>query len=67
MCLMKWAEKKIRKFSAWDMAMTKIALIAFGMMIGAYWAVYVRPYVSALFVIWIVLYLILIYRFFRKK
>ena len=66
MCLMKWMEKKIRKMSTWDMAMTKIALISFGMMVGAYWSSFVRPYVTTLLIIWAVLYIIIAYRFFKK-
>lgn len=66
MDLMKWAEKKIRKMSAWDMAMTKIALIAFGMVVGAYTSSFVKRNVYTFIIVWAVLYLVLIYKLFKK-
>lgn len=66
MWLMKWAEKKIRKMSAWNMAMAKIAWIAFGMVIGAYLSSFVKQYVYAFVIVLAVLYIVIIYKFFKR-
>lgn len=63
----KWLEEKIHKLTLWDMALVKIVLIIFGIIIGAYISTFVKQYLLYFVGTFVVLYAILLYRFFRKK
>ena len=60
-------EEKIHKLTLWDMALIKTTLIVFGIIIGAYISTFVKQYLWYFVGAFVVLYAILLYRFFRKK
>ncbi len=62
MGFMSYWEKKIRQLSIWDFGVMKIALILFGMVLGAYVAGFVHQYVWWFVVVFVVLYIWLVYR-----
>ncbi len=63
----KWFEEKIHKLTLWDMALVKITLIIFGIIIGAYISAFVKQYLWYFVGAFVVLYAIILYKFFRKK
>ena len=63
----KWSEEKIHKLTIWDIAIVKIALIIFGILIGAYISIFVKQYLWYFVGAFVVLYAILLYRLFEKK
>ncbi len=66
MGLIIWAEGKAKRLKFWDFAVLKTALIILGMIIGAYFAVFVKQYVTWFVVAWVVLYTYLLFRMFGK-
>ena len=67
MRLIEWAEEKIQNLSIWDFAVVKIALIIFGMIIGAHMPDFVKEHLPYFIGVFIALYAILIYRVLVKK
>ncbi|RLG13936.1 MAG: hypothetical protein DRN71_03950 [Candidatus Nanohalarchaeota archaeon] len=67
MGLIEWAEGKIRELSIWDFAVVKIALVIFGMIIGAHMHVFVKEYLMYFVGVFVALYAVLVYRMFLKK
>jgi len=65
MGLLDWAEEKIHRLNIWDFAMVKVALVVFGMIIGAYLAGFVKEYVWYFGAVFVLLYVIILYRVFR--
>ena len=66
MSLMKWVEKKTKRFTAWDFAILKVGLIAFGMVLGAYLTSFVKQYVWIFVSLWVVAWVYLWIRIFKK-
>lgn len=64
--LIKRALKAARNFTVMDYACLKITLIAFGILIGAYFPKFFLNYSSYLWVIFIVSYIWIMYRTFVK-
>ena len=54
------------KYTTWDFACLKIALISFGILLGTYFAKFFINYISFLWVVFIVSYLWIMYRTFIK-
>ena len=63
----KYFEEKIHKLTLWDMYLIKIVLIIFGIIIGAYISTFVKQYLWYFVGAFVMLYAILLYRFFKKK
>ncbi|MCK5699184.1 MAG: hypothetical protein KAH93_05010 [Candidatus Aenigmarchaeota archaeon] len=67
MGLIEWAEEKIRELSIWDFAFIKVALIIFGVVIGAHMPGFVEEYLGYFVGVFFALYAVLIYRVLLKK
>ena len=67
MRLIEWAEEKIQKLSIWDFAVVKLALIIFGVVIGAHMHVFVKEYLVYFVGVFVALYAVLVYRVLLKK
>lgn len=65
MDLIKWSENKFKKFTIWDIAIFKTAIVLFGIIIGAYISTFVKTYLWYLIVIFVVLYGYLLYKIFK--
>ena len=65
MGLIKWIEKRIKKMKVWDVGLLKITLLILGMIIGAYISVFIKTHVWYFLGAFIILYLVLLYRFFK--
>lgn len=66
MTLKSFFENKIRKFTMWDFAIFKIALVVFGMVLGAYFAEFVKNYLTYFIVIFVLSYIYILYNVFKK-
>ncbi|MFH1409307.1 MAG: hypothetical protein ABIH34_05345 [Nanoarchaeota archaeon] len=66
MSLFSWAEGKFHKFTIWDVAVFKIAVGVFGMILGAYFASFVTQYIMIFWGIFIVSYGYLMIKMLKK-
>ena len=66
MKLLRWVEKKIKRLSIWDFAVLKIALVVFGIIIGAYIAGFVKSNVTLFAAIFLLLYAYLLMKILKK-
>jgi uncharacterized membrane protein YfcA len=66
MCIIKWAEKKIKKLTFWDVGVLKLCLVVFGMVLGAYVANFVKQYVWWFVVVFAITYIYLLCKIFKK-
>ncbi|NOZ80745.1 MAG: hypothetical protein GXP63_03655 [DPANN group archaeon] len=66
MGIMRWAEDKLHGLSLGDFVVVKVALVLFGIIIGAYISAFVQQYVWYLTGLFVVLYLYLMIKIFRK-
>ena len=66
MGLVKWAEKKLKGFGVWDLALLKTTVAIAGIIIGAYISTFVKTYVWYFAVAFVVLYVWLLYRVFSR-
>lgn len=67
MSLFTWAEEKFKNFTFWDIGVFKLALIAFGMILGAYFAMFVMEYMLYFWIVFIAAYIYLVFKMFQKK
>ena len=67
MGMIDWSEKKIRKMTFWDMALTKCTCIFLGLILGVYVHVFVRQHIWLFLILFIAGYITVVYRFFIKK
>lgn len=67
MGLLSWAEKKIRNLNVWDFGLVKVLLVLSGIIIGAYISAFVKQYAWYFGSAFAVLYIIALYRVFKKK
>ena len=67
MKLFDWANKKIQTYNVWDIGALKIFCTIVGMILGAYVSVFVIQNIWWFVVIAIILFLILIIKFFKAK
>lgn len=54
MCLKKianWYNKGLRRLNMWDIALVKTSIFCFGLLVGAYFASYILPYMWLVLVI----------------
>ena len=65
--IINWTEGNIQSMSVWYFGLVKIALILFGMILGAYWATFVKEYIYHFVIVWLVLYVIVAHKFLKKK
>ena len=65
MKLMTWLQEKVRNFTLWDITIFKLALVIFGIIIGAYIANYVQENLMYFIVAFVILYGYLLYRMFK--
>ena len=59
-------ERRIQKMTFWDITLTKTVTILFGVIVGAYISEFVKHYIWPLSIVFIVGYIIAIYRFWKK-
>ena len=65
--LYKWSEKSIKKInSVWDMAIFKLCMASFGVIVGAYISGFVKQYIAIFAALFIVTYAWLLYKIFKK-
>ena len=62
--LMKFAKKTVKKMTVWDMALLKTAVLAIGLIIGAYMSVFVQQYIWWFVGVAVITYAILVKRVF---
>lgn len=65
MSLFAWAEKRVQKFSIWDIGIFKLCLVSLGMLLGAYLSSFVLDYNVAFLVVFLSTWLWLLIRMFR--
>ena len=59
-----YAMSAVRKYTVWDFAWLKITLISLGILLGTYFADFFLHYTVALWIIFAVSYLLILYRTF---
>ena len=64
--LIKWAEKRAKKLSIWDLGILKLDVFLLGLIAGAYISGFVQANVGILFAIFLVLYIYLTHKFFKN-
>ena len=62
---MSWIDKKSGKLSAWDIAFVKIGAMIFGLIIGAYVPFFVRQYIILFVVLFALVSIMPVYKFFK--
>ena len=67
MGLFKWADKKIKAQTIWDVGMLKVFCCLVGMILGAYLSVFVFRFMGWFLAVSVLLFIILIVRFFASK
>lgn len=67
MGLIDWGEKKIKKMTFGDMALTKFVCMIFGLVIGAYISTFVKQYAWLFVLLFIAGYVVVVYRVLIKK
>ncbi len=60
-----WADKKIKTYGIWDIAVLKIYCAAFGIIIGAYFPAFVKQYLVVFIGIILITGTKLIYKMFK--
>ena len=65
--LMKWSEKKLKKFDMWDISVLKTYCMLIGIVIGAYISDFVKKYVWVFVIVILVLMTRLLKKMFCKK
>ncbi len=60
-------EKKIKKLTMCDFALLKTILIIAGIVIGAYISLFVKQYVWWFVAVFVIGYIVLLFRMFKKK
>jgi hypothetical protein len=66
MSLKSFFEKKIKNFTFWDFALLKLVLIILGIIVGAYIALFVKQYIWYFVAVFVIGYVVLLFRTFRK-
>jgi putative Mn2+ efflux pump MntP len=66
MSLISWSNEKIKRMNVWNIGILKIMLAIFGMIIGAYFPEFVKANLRILIAIFVVLWLIIATKFFKK-
>ncbi len=66
MTLKSYFEKKIKNFTFWDFALFKLVIALFGIVLGAYIALFVKQYVWWFVAVFLVGYIVLLFRVFKK-
>lgn len=66
MSLFDWAERKIRGLHIWEFALVKLVLVLFGIIVGAYLALFVKQYLWWFVTVFVMLYLVVMWRVFGK-
>ena len=67
MGIIQWANRKIKSYNAWDIGVLKIFCVIAGMILGAYISNFVIQYLWWFIVIGLVLFILLVYKFFKAK
>jgi len=62
---MSWMDKKAKKLSVWDIALVKLGSMIFGLIVGSYIWFFVRQYIIAFVVLFVLVYAWPVYRFFK--
>ena len=65
--MMKFVNKQAKKQSVWDLSVLKIYAFAFGLIVGAYFADFIKQYVWYVVAVIVITFVILIKRFWLKK
>jgi len=60
-----WADKKVKAQTIWDIGVLKIFCTLVGMVIGAYFSLFVKANLWSFIIVALVLFIYLIIRFFR--
>jgi len=58
-------DKKAKKLSVWDIALVKLGSMIFGLIVGSYIWFFVRQYIIAFVVLFVLVYAWPVYRFFK--
>lgn len=66
MGLISMAEEKVHRLVFWDWVLIKITIAFFGIIVGAYIADDVRKYILYFLVVFVILWVLSLYRFWRK-
>lgn len=64
---MLWSEEKIKKMTIGDFAFLKIALVLLGIIVGSFIPMFVQQYLWVFILVLVAMYLLLLYRIFKKK
>jgi len=64
--IFKWAKKAIKKMKVWDIGMLKILLLLIGVVIGAYFPIFVKQNLYIFIALIVILWVILGWKFYRK-
>ena len=56
-----------KKYTIWDFACLKIALISVGILLGAYFSTFFISYISLIWIIFIASYILIMYRTFKSE
>ena len=62
---MSWIDKKTKKLSVWDIALVKLGSMIFGLIVGFIHMDFVRQYIIAFVVLFVLVYAWPVYRFFK--
>jgi len=67
MGMIEWGEKKIKNMTFWDMGLTKLVLILFGVITGACISDFVKQNIVIFLVLFLAGYLVVILRVIARK
>ena len=58
--------KKVKKMTPWDVSLLKTFSVLFGIIIGAYFSTFFKPYLKHLLIVFVIGWAVLAYRFLRE-
>lgn len=66
MGIISWSDKKVKKMNSCDMAFVKIGSMLFGLLLGAYFSVFVSEYFAYFAAAWVLFAGIALFKYFSK-